>query len=161
MVPVGLALLLLAGIAPLLSWGRTSRASLRRNLGAPAICASLLAAALFAGGIRSAYVLVSFGLSLFVAVAIGMEFYRGARAIRWRSRLSLMRALVVLTSRYTRRYGGYVVRYGGYVVHLGMALMFVGFTGSAFNRSVKSGVRVGTHVRVGENDLLLPNVANR
>ena len=42
--------------------------------------------------------------------------------------MNLLRATVELTHRNTRRYGGYLV-------HMGIVLMFIGFTGHAFNQS--------------------------
>ena len=50
--------------------------------------------------------------------------------------LRLARAAFELTWRNTRRYGGYLV-------HVGIVLMFVGFTGAAFNqqRHALSGTR--------------------
>ena len=40
--------------------------------------------------------------------------------------MNLLRATVELTHRNTRRYGGYLV-------HMGIVLIFIGFTGHAFN----------------------------
>jgi cytochrome c-type biogenesis protein CcmF len=57
-----------------------------------------------------------------------------------------MRAVAELTHRNTRRYGGYLV-------HLGIVLMFVGFTGHAFNKSEVKELNIGDTMRVGRYDL--------
>ena len=80
-------------------------------------------------GMRSFYALVSFGL-LSVRGAHGADgvLQRRARHL-WQERsMNLLRAAVELTHRNTRRYGGYLV-------HMGIVLMFIGFTGHAFNQS--------------------------
>ena len=50
--------------------------------------------------------------------------------------MNLLRATVELTYRNTRRYGGYLV-------HMGIVLMFIGFTGHAFNRDKTAGSEAG------------------
>ena len=127
MVPIGLFLLILTGVGPLFAWRRTSVESLRRNFQWPGIAAVVLAGALFAAGMRNFYALISFGFCLFVALTVIMEFYKGASAIAAKTGQNLLRATVELTHRNTRRYGGYLV-------HMGIVLMFIGFTGHAFNQ---------------------------
>ena len=46
--------------------------------------------------------------------------------------------MVELTHRNTRRYGGYLV-------HMGIVLMFIGFTGAAFNQNETVEVQAGRH----------------
>ncbi len=134
-IPIGLFLLLLTGIGPLIAWRRSSLESLRRAFLWPAAGGVTAAVLLFALGVRHGYALVSFGLCAFVAWTIVAEFHKGARTIRNRTGKNWAAALVELTHRNTRRYGGYLV-------HLGVVLMFVGFTGAAFNKQAK--VVVGT-----------------
>jgi cytochrome c-type biogenesis protein CcmF len=128
MVPIGLFLLFLTGVGPLFAWRRTSVDSLRRNFQIPGIAALVLVAALFAAGMRNLYALISFGFCLFVAMTVIMEFFKGAKSIAAKNQMNLVRALVELTHRNTRRYGGYLV-------HMGIVLMFIGFTGTAFKQS--------------------------
>jgi cytochrome c-type biogenesis protein CcmF len=142
MVPIGLFLLLLTGVGPLFAWRRTSVESLRRNFQWPGIAGLVLAIALFAAGIRNFYALISFGFCLFVALTVIMEFYKGARAIAAKSAQNLLRATVELTHRNTRRYGGYLV-------HMGIVLMFIGFTGHAFNQASVKELNVGDTMQVG------------
>ncbi len=142
MVPIGLFLLLLTGLGPLFAWRRTSAESLRRNFQWPGIAAVVLVVALFAAGMRHPYALISFGFCLFVALTVLVEFYKGARAIAAKTAMNLVRATVELTYRNTRRYGGYLV-------HIGIVLMFVGFTGHAFNQSETKELNKGDRMTVG------------
>jgi cytochrome c-type biogenesis protein CcmF len=145
-IPIGLFLLFLTGVGPLFAWRRTSLESLRRNFQWPLVAALVLVAALAVAGVRHAYALTSFGLCLFVAWTIVAEFYKGARAIRARSGRNLLLSAVELTRRNTRRYGGYIV-------HLAIVLMFIGFTGSAFNQDTTAQVKVGDTIRLGRYEL--------
>ena len=150
-IPIGLFLLFLTGVGPLFAWRRTSIESLRRNFQWPLAAALVLVAGLAAAGLRHAYALTSFGLCLFVAWTIAAEFYKGARAIRTRTGRNLLLAAVELTHRNTRRYGGYIV-------HLAIVLMFIGFTGSAFNLDTTAQVKVGDTIRLGRYDIKVKDV---
>src|SRR5215471_12665153 len=143
MVPIGLFLLLLTGVGPLFAWRRTSIDSLRRNFQIPGIASLVLVGALFAAGIRHAYALISFGFCLFVALTVIIEFYKGAHSISVKNQMNLLAATVELTHRNTRRYGGYLV-------HMGIVLMFIGFTGHAFNRDKTTEVTVGDMMQLGQ-----------
>jgi len=151
MVPIGLFLLLLTGVGPLFAWRRTSVDSLRRNFQYPGIASLVLAGALFAAGVRNAYALISFGFCLFVALTVIAEFYKGAKAIAVKSNFNLLRATVELTHRNTRRYGGYLV-------HMGIVLMFVGFTGHAFNQSEVKELNKNDTMRVGAYTLRMTDL---
>ena len=142
MVPIGLFLLLLTGVGPLFAWRKTSVESLRRNFQLPGIASLVLVGALVAAGMRHIYALISFGFCLFVALTVISEFYKGAKAIAAKSDMNLLRATVELTHRNTRRYGGYLV-------HMGIVLMFIGFTGHAFNQAEVKELNKGDSMRVG------------
>src|SRR5438128_4410189 len=146
MVPIGLFLLLLTGVGPLFAWRKTSAESLRRNFQWPGIASLVLVGALIAAGMRHFYALISFGFCLFVALTIVIEFYKGGRSIAAKNDMNLVRAMVELTHRNTRRYGGYLV-------HMGIVLMFIGFTGHAFNVNEVKEVNTGDTMKVGSYDL--------
>jgi cytochrome c-type biogenesis protein CcmF len=146
MVPIGLFLLLLTGVGPLFAWRRTSVDSLRRNFQWPGIASLVLVGALVAAGMRHPYALISFGFCLFVGLTVIIEFWKGARSIGAKNDMNLLRATVELTHRNTRRYGGYLV-------HIGIVLMFIGFTGHAFNQSEVKELNKGDSMRVGRYDL--------
>jgi cytochrome c-type biogenesis protein CcmF len=151
MVPIGLFLLFLTGVGPLFAWRRTSLESLRRNFQWPGIAALVLIGALFAAGMRNLYPLISFGFCLFVALTVLIEFYKGGKSIAAKNHMNLLRAMVELTHRNTRRYGGYLV-------HMGIVLMFIGFTGHAFNQNEVKELNKGDSMRVGNYDLRMINL---
>ncbi|MDQ6664504.1 MAG: heme lyase CcmF/NrfE family subunit [Acidobacteriota bacterium] len=146
MIPIGLGLLFLTGVGPLFAWRRTSVESLRRNFLAPGLSGLVLAIFLFAMGVRNYYALISFGFCLFVGMTIVLEFFKGSRAIAQKSGMNFARAVVELTHRNTRRYGGYMV-------HMGIVLMFVGWSGSAFDKNVTAEVGVGKSFSIGKYNL--------
>jgi cytochrome c-type biogenesis protein CcmF len=148
MIPIGLFLLILTGVGPLFAWRRTSTDSLRRNFMWPGIFSLALVAALMAAGMRHFYALISFGFCLFVATSIVLEFFKGAKQIAAKNQMNLVHAAVELTHRNTRRYGGYLV-------HMGIVLMFIGFTGAAFNKNRVDEMKPGDSVTLGTYRLTL------
>ena len=150
-VPIGLLLLFLTGVGPLIAWRRTSLESLRKNFQAPAGLALLCGAALAALGVRNFYALVCFTLCAFVASTIVIEFVKGAGLIRRKQKIGFLSALLELTHRNTRRYGGYVV-------HMSIVFLFIGFAGSAFNEHGKGEVKVGDGLQVGEYEFHLKEI---
>jgi cytochrome c-type biogenesis protein CcmF len=151
MVPIGLFLLFLTGVGPLFSWRRTSIDSLRRNFMWPGLLSLAFAIALLGFGMRQYYAVISFGFCLFVALTVFIEFYKGAKAISGKQNMNLLRATFELTHRNTRRYGGYLV-------HMGIVLMFIGFTGHAFNRDRTSEVKAGDVMQLGQYRLKVIDV---
>jgi cytochrome c-type biogenesis protein CcmF len=151
MIPIGLFLLFLTGVGPLFAWRRTSTDSLRRNFLWPGIASCVLVVALIAAGIRSFYPLISFGFCLFVALTVIGEFYKGARAISAKNQINFAHAVVELTHRNTRRYGGYLV-------HMAIVLMFIGFTGAAFNKDTQAEVKTGQPFHVGNYELKVKQI---
>jgi cytochrome c-type biogenesis protein CcmF len=143
--------LFLTGVGPLFAWRRTSLDRLRRNFQWPGIASLVLVVGLFAAGIHKPYPLISFGFCLFVALTVMVEFYKGARSIAGRTGMNLLRATVELTHRNTRRYGGYLV-------HMGVVLIFIGFTGHAFNQSEVKEMSQGDIMRIGHYELRLASL---
>src|SRR5580704_14509432 len=142
MVPIGLFLLFLTGVGPLFAWRRTSVESLRKNFQWPGIGMLVVVAGLFLGGMRYPYSIISLGLCFFVAATIVLEFFRGSRAISEKTNVGLIPAMIELTHRNTRRYGGYLV-------HMGIVLMFIGWSGHPFNQTAVGEVNKGDIMRVG------------
>ena len=147
-VPIGLFLLFLTGVGPLIAWRRSSVESLKRNFLWPTVAGLLLMVVLFALGIHHFYALMAFGLCLFVTVTIFSEFYKGSSAIAVRTHSNLLAAAIELTHRNTRRYGGYIV-------HMGIVFMFIGFTGSVFNKDVTNEVVQGSKMQLGQYELTI------
>jgi cytochrome c-type biogenesis protein CcmF len=153
-IPIGLLLLFLTGVGPLLAWRKTSIDSLKRNFGWPLITSLIVGTIFFAFGLREFFSLICLVLCVFVAVTIGLEFFRGARVIRTRSGASYWASAVDLTLRNTRRYGGYIV-------HMGMVLIFVGLSGAAFNRDVQKDMQQGSTLEIGNYKLLLQGMDSK
>lgn len=149
-IPIGLFLLFLTGVGPLLAWRRTSLASLKRNFGGSVIAGLVTGVIAFALGWRNFYALVCLMLSVFVAMTVISEFYRGARVLSARSGANILSSVGQLTMRNTRRYGGYVV-------HLGIVLIFVGIAGQAFNQDVQKEMHPGSQMQIGPYTLVCQN----
>jgi cytochrome c-type biogenesis protein CcmF len=81
-------------------------------------------------------------LSVFVVVAIVTEFKRGiqARVNRFGESSFVAFRTMVRKNR---------SRYGGYFVHLGIVLMFIGFTGQAFNLKKEFGLGINDREHLG------------
>jgi cytochrome c-type biogenesis protein CcmF len=152
-VPIGLFLLLLTGVGPLIAWRRTSWESLRRAFMWPSIAGLVLAIVLFLAGVHHFYALVSFALCLFVTWTVFGEFYKGASAIRAKTGQNLISAAVELTHRNTRRYGGYMI-------HMGIVIMFIGFTGKAFDKDTTVEVSVNDTFRLGKYEMKMREIAS-
>jgi cytochrome c-type biogenesis protein CcmF len=152
-VPIGLFLLLLTGTAPLLGGRRASFSRVRKNFVVPAIVGAVTAAVLIGCGIHpgadrgSFYSLVCFSLAAFVITAIGTEFFRGAISLQQRSEKSLPSSMLQHFRSNTRRHGAFIV-------HFGIVLMFIGFAGSAFNRSAETELNVGQSIDLGPYHLV-------
>jgi cytochrome c-type biogenesis protein CcmF len=125
-IPIGLIVLFLTGVGPLVAWRKNSPGTLRRNFRIPGVAALVTAALLLVFKVWNIYALVSFSLCSFVVATIASEFWRGARARQKSTGESFFAGLVNLTLRNKRRYGCYIV-------HLALVLIFLGFTGNAFN----------------------------
>jgi cytochrome c-type biogenesis protein CcmF len=136
-VPIAMFLLLLTGIGPLIAWRKSSFDSLKRAFLWPAVAGVAVAVGLGAAGVRSFYALMSFALCAFVLVTVVIEFVKGAHAIATKDAKSFVSSVIELTHRNTRRYGGYLV-------HVGVVIMFIGFTGTAFDQK--------TTVEISQND---------
>jgi cytochrome c-type biogenesis protein CcmF len=152
-VPIGLSLLALMGLGPLLAWRSSSLRSIRRNFVLPSIATIATAIALLAIGERpwreqgSLYSFVVFSIAAGVITAIASEFLRGAHVMKVQTGKNVFAATLLLIQRNTRRYGGYIV-------HFGVVVIFIGFAGSAFNRSTEQEMDFRQSMRVGPYTLV-------
>ena len=152
-VPIGAFLLLLTGIGPLLAWRTGSLTSLRRNILRPLLAGLAVAAVLLATGERpwattgAFYAFTIWCAAAFVSTAVLMEFTRGAQVIRRQTGRGFFSSALLLTQRNTRRYGGYLI-------HFGVAIIFIGFAGSAFNQSKEAEMAYHTRMDVGPYSLV-------
>jgi len=140
-IPIGLVLMVLAGVGPVIAWRRASRRNLRKNFLWPTALAVGAAAGMWAVGIRAGYAVATWSIGLFVWAVITVEFYKGTKA---RARIEgegWGKALVNLVLRNRRRWGGYIV-------HVGTIMIFMGFAGSAYNVDVRQFLEPGDEVTV-------------
>jgi cytochrome c-type biogenesis protein CcmF len=142
MAPIGLALLLLTGIAPLLAWRKSTISNLRFQFMWPVITSVATAVALYGLGVRVWVSGICFVLCAFVTATIVQEFVRGARVRQEGTGTDLFTALVGLVGRSKRRYGGYIV-------HLGIVLIFLGFAGEGFKMEEQALLKPGQQATVG------------
>src|ERR671912_2780646 len=142
MTPIGLALLVLTGIAPLLAWRKSTLSNLRFQFMWPVLTSVITAAALFALGVRVWVSGICFVLCAFVTATILQEFVRGARVRQEGTGTDLFTALVGVVGRSKRRYGGYIV-------HLGIVLIFFGFAGEGFKMEEQVLLKPGQQGTVG------------
>ena len=148
-VPIAIALVGLAGIAPLISWRRVTVANIRRNLAFPLGFGVLatIALAVFTHAAHKPLALAMFGFAGFLLAGVAQEFVRGTRARRAMSSDNWGLALLALVRRNRRRYGGYIV-------HVGIATLFVGVAASsAFQHARDVRIRPGETARVGGYDV--------
>jgi len=132
-VPIAIFLMFLTGVGPLLAWRKASVNSLKRNFLLPTALALVTGVVLlFYPGIKpwpigggEFYALLAVVMAVFVGTTIVREFYKGARARSYGTGENLVEAVVNLTLRNTRRYGGYII-------HFGFVLLFIGWSGQAF-----------------------------
>ncbi len=140
--PLFALVLVLMGLAPLMSWRRTDLHKLVRAMVVPAIGALLSVAVAFLLGARDGFGMVGFGLAGFVAVVVFQEFWRGIAARRRHRRENVLVSLYRLIRRGRQRYGGYIV-------HLGVAVLAVGILAStAYEKDVQVSLEKGKSVQV-------------
>ena len=142
MRPIGLALLVLTGIAPLLAWKKSTLANLVQQFTWPVVAMIVTGAAVTALGIRVWSSGICFALCAFVGATILQEFIRGAQVRRGASGSDIFTAVIGLVARQQRRYGGYIV-------HLGIVLMFLGFAGQGYKLEENMKLDPGQTGRVG------------
>ncbi len=146
-VPMFLGLLLLTGIGPMISWRRASPKNLLRNFTLPTVIGLMVVGILWLYGIHRWMPLASFGVCAFVATTVFMEFWRGVRARRNSTGETIPVALLRLTWRARRRFGGYVV-------HFGIILMAVGITASsAFSVDTEQTLAAGETMQIRDYEL--------
>jgi len=147
-IPVALLLLLLTAVGPLLAWRKTSLDSIKRNFMWPAIGALLVGVLMLAFGVRPwqdfsyFYAIMAAMLATLVALTVISEFIRGGRVISRHTGQNLLASMAHLCHRNTRRYGGYIV-------HFGVAVVIIGFLGSAFNQDREKEMGFGDKLDIG------------
>jgi len=143
--PLLVPLVLLMGIAPLISWRAASAQALGKNaltIPGPVTLAALVL--LFVTGTRNPFALLGLGLVIYAGVIIVIEYVRGVRARHKAIGESWLLALWNLVGRNRRRYGGYLV-------HVSIVLMGVGIVGTHFyQQETQQALAVGQSLKIGD-----------
>jgi cytochrome c-type biogenesis protein CcmF len=154
-VPIAIFLLFLTGVGPLLAWRKASTNSLKRNFLIPAAIALASGVPLYFLGVNHFYAWLSLVMSIFVGITIIREFYKGAQARTYGTGERFHEAIVNLTLRNTRRYGGYII-------HFGFVLLFIGWSGQAFSEKVRlPESRIGDNFKIHQYDMRVENMGVR
>jgi cytochrome c-type biogenesis protein CcmF len=154
-VPIALALLLLTGAGPVLSWRRATASVLKRNFMIPAFVGVLAALIGIPFGLHGLYPITCVFGAAFVTATIVMEFARGIQARKDVAETRGAMAVVSLVQKNKRRYGGYIV-------HAGMVLVFVGVLGSTvFQKESHGPLQVGEKLAIGPYSLTLRGVEEK
>jgi cytochrome c-type biogenesis protein CcmF len=90
-------------------------------------------------------------MSIFVGITIVREFYKGAKARSSGTGENFTEAVVNLTLRNTRRYGGYIV-------HFGFVLLFIGWAGQAFTTDAQHELGIGDTASMRQYVLRVDNL---
>ncbi len=164
-VPIGLFLVFLTAVGPLLAWGSTSFASIKRNFTVPTILSCVVAVSLaptmrpwwgFTKLLRlrfwdpevpSFYSWMAIVLSILVIATVASEFLRGGRVLKDKLNTNLAGAVYHLTRRNMRRYGGYIA-------HIGFVVVVIGLAGLAFNQEKEQEMALGDRLQIGHYELV-------
>ncbi|MBS1844216.1 MAG: cytochrome c biogenesis protein CcsA, partial [Actinobacteria bacterium] len=124
--PLAILLVLFTGIGPLLAWRRVTWASAKRVFRVPVAVAlvTLIVLLFFTDAANKFWPLALFTFASFAIAGVLQEFYNGARARQTTSGGSFLGALVGVTTRNRRRYGGYIA-------HIGVAVLLIGVAASS------------------------------
>jgi cytochrome c-type biogenesis protein CcmF len=144
-VPLGLALVLLTGVGPMISWRRATLANLRSNFIFPVaigLAVLIVSVAMFHTGAKPLPTLM-FGFGAFVLAGVLQEVWRGTDARHRLTGDAYPAALLGLVRRNRRRYGGYTVHAGFAVAMIGVA------ASSAFQHSNTATLTPGQSTTVG------------
>ncbi|MGC8548127.1 MAG: heme lyase CcmF/NrfE family subunit [Acidobacteriaceae bacterium] len=153
-VPIALLLLFLISTGPLLTARGTSLTETLKPFAVPGAIGVLTMVTLTLGGMHPwasravLYAWLCFSIAAFVTASIVTAVVRGLLAMRENTGLRLLPAAALLVRSNLRRYGAFTV-------HLGIALMFVGFAGTAFNHTVEKGLSPGQTMQAGPYQLSL------
>jgi cytochrome c-type biogenesis protein CcmF len=154
-VPIALALLLLTGIGPVLSWKRATASVLKRNFVIPTFVGVLATLVGIPFGLHGIYPIVCVAGAAFVLATIVMEFARGIQARKDAEHGPSPVAVVHLVQKNKRRYGGYIV-------HLGVVMIFVGVLGSSvFQKEAHAPLKPGESMGIGPYTLTLRGVEEK
>jgi cytochrome c-type biogenesis protein CcmF len=152
--PIFASMMLLMGIAPLSAWGKSTFQTLGRAMWKSALIALVITGLLFFTYTKNVIALAGFFLVAFVIQITLREFWRATRARQRSQRESFFVALLRLTGRNRRRYGGYLI-------HLSMMLMAIGIIGiEIFQVETQGTVALGDSLNISGYTVQYKDVAS-
>jgi cytochrome c-type biogenesis protein CcmF len=160
MIPLAIVLVLLMGVGTLITWKKSSWKNFQRNFLIPIVGTLVLTPALGATywylraqhlnvelvPLEFGYALGAFSMCVFVAMGVGLEYWRGMAARVRSAQENLWEAFLGLFERQRRRYGGYIV-------HLGFIMIIMAFCGNAFKVEQDVSVDQGGSVPLGDYEV--------
>lgn len=147
MAPVFLGLILLMAVCAVIPWHKAVLDRFFRNLTIPFLTAVAFAAVLVVLGVKGIYAIVGLSAAVFMFATHILEFARGVKARRKATKENIFTALVKLTYKNRRRYGGYIV-------HLGIAIVAIGVVASnAYPEEVMKTINKGEQLSIGNYQL--------
>ena len=151
--PLFAALMLLMGVAPLSAWGHSTWQTLGRTLWKPTVVAAAVPVLAFFTYTTNIIALIGFFLVAFVIFVTVYEFWRGARSRQRTQNENFLTALVHLTERNRRRYGGYII-------HISMMLMAIGILGiELFQLETQGTIQAGQSLNLQNYELVYKDIA--
>ncbi len=146
-VPLFLLLVFLMGVGPMIAWRKASWDNLKRNFLWPSLASLFCAVVLFIWRVRDFLPLLGFTLLAFVVFTILFDTTLAVRARRRIAGEGIASALVTLTRRNQRRYGGLIV-------HLGIVLIIMGIAGSmGYSVEREATLKIGEGLSLGRYHL--------
>ena len=154
-IPQFFILLALMGMGPLIAWRRANVQSVLRTFMAPFLVAVVATIVLVASGIRSAYPLIAYFISIFAMANIIADIRRGLRA-----RKAAIESVSEGEASYLQVVGAVRRRrYGAHIVHFGVALAAISITSAmAFKMEVEFALGQGETHKIGKFDFTLKNL---
>lgn len=147
MAPLFLGLIILMALCAVIPWHKAVLDRFFRSLTIPFLSAIVFAGVLIALGVKGAYAIVGLSAAVFMFATHIMEFVHGVKARRKATKENIFKALVQLTYKNRRRYGGYIV-------HLGIAIIAIGVVASnAYPDEVMKTLNKGEQLSIGEYQL--------
>ncbi|MBM4762632.1 heme lyase CcmF/NrfE family subunit [Bacillus sp. B15-48] len=147
MAPILLLLILLMAVCPLIAWQKATVEKLLKNMLWPMIIGVITAVLLVVSGIKGVFPIIGLASTAFMFTSHIQEFIQGTRARMKATKENMFKAVITLTKKNQRRYGGYIV-------HIGIAIIAVGvITSNAYPQEVLKTVETGESFTIGNYEL--------
>lgn len=111
-VPVLLGIIFLMGIGPFIAWRKASLDNISRSFWIPAVVGFGGDLILFGLGIRNFIAFVGFGVAMFTATTVALDYWRGIRTRQRHTEGKVVPAVQQMLRRNPSRYGGMMVHLG-------------------------------------------------